>query len=98
MKYSGNVYWSELACLTVQKPESDLYVYDVTGSPYVRNGKCGSVNQRSVLSRSECQKAATAAGLGTIGDTPANQYFPRGCFQCTAAGCSAENAGKVLQL
>ena len=84
--------------MTVQKPESDLYVYDVTGSPYVRNGKCGSVNQRSVLSRSECQKAATAAGLGTIGDTPANQYFPRGCFQCTAAGCSAENAGKVLQL
>ena len=84
----------------MQKPRSDLYVYGVTGTPYTSDGHgtCSSVNSRSTLSRSQCQEAATAAGLGTIGYTPANENFPRGCFKCTAAGCSAANADKVLQL
>ena len=75
--------------MTVRKPGSDLYVYEVTAR------KCGSATGRDVTTRAQCQAAATAAGLGTIGDTPANQNFPRGCFKCTS--CSGTNHNKVLQ-
>ena len=74
--------------LYVNGARSYLYVYGVTG------GKCGSVNGRDTLSREQCQAAATAAGLGTIGDTPANQNFPHGCFKCTS--CSGANHNKVM--
>ena len=66
---------------------TDQYIYDVVA------GKCGSGALGVVTTREQCQAAATASNLGTIGDTPANQAFPRGCFKCTS--CGGANRNKV---
>ena len=69
------------------KAGQSSYVYDVVA------GKCGSGTLGVVTTREQCQAAATASNLGTIGDTPANQAFPRGCFKCTS--CGGANRNKV---